>query len=137
MITYVYSLGLSVCSAGQVRGTYIQLNIRSYTQAVKCRCALTVEQKNFITIATNRVPQTEDCKSQVTLDFQSERVIHCSSPPTYFFLTEENETGNISLSTVANNHGRTEYSLYFCGKSAFFSNDRRYLFICFFGGFFN
>lgn len=106
---------LSVCSAGQVRGTYIQLNIRSYTQAVKCRCSLTVEQKKFITISTNRVPQTDDCKSQVILDFQSKRMIQCSSHPTYFFLTEENETGNVSFSTVANIHGRTEYSLYFCG----------------------
>lgn len=109
-----------MCSAGQVRGTYIQLNIRSYTQAVKCRCSLTVEQKKFITISTNRVPQTDDCKSQVILDFQSERMIQCSSHPTYFFLTEENETGNVSFSTVANTHGRTEYSLYFCGRSAFF-----------------
>lgn len=109
-----------MCSAGQVRGTYIQLNIRSYTQAVKCWCSLTVEQKKFITISTNRVPQTDDCKSQVILDFQSERMIQCSSHPTYFFLTEENETGNVSFSTVANTHGRTEYSLYFCGRSAFF-----------------
>lgn len=109
-----------MCSAGQVRGTYIQLNIRSYTQAMKCRCSLTVEQKKFITISTNRVPQTDDCKSQVILDFQSERMIQCSSHPTYFFLTEENETGNVSFSTVANTHGRTEYSLYFCGRSAFF-----------------
>lgn len=109
-----------MCSAGQVRGTYIQLNIRSYTQAVKCRCSLTVEQKKFITISTNRVPQTDDCKSQVILDFQSKRTIQCSSHPTYFFLTEENETGNVSFSTVANTHGRTEYSLYFCGRSAFF-----------------
>lgn len=109
-----------MCSAGQVRGTYIQLNIRSYTQAVKCRCSLTVEQKKFITISTNRVPQTDDCKSQVILDFQSKRMIQCSSHPTYFFLTEENETGNVSFSTVANTHGRTEYSLYFCGRSAFF-----------------
>lgn len=109
-----------MCSAGQVRGTYIQLNIRSYTQAVKCRCSLTVEQKKFITISTNRVPQTDDCKSQVILDFQSKRMIDCSSHPTYFFLTEENETGNVSFSTVANTHGRTEYSLYFCGRSAFF-----------------
>lgn len=109
-----------MCSAGQVRGTYIQLNIRSYTQAVKCRCSLTVEQKKFITISTNRVPQTDDCKSQVILDFQSKRMIQCSSHPTYFFLTEENETGNVSFSTVANTHGITEYSLYFCGRSAFF-----------------
>lgn len=109
-----------MCSAGQVRGTYIQLNIRSYTQAVQCRCSLTVEQKKFITISTNRVPQTDDCKSQVILDFQSKRMIQCSSHPTYFFLTEENETGNVSFSTVANIHGRTEYSLYFCGRSAFF-----------------
>lgn len=109
-----------MCSAGQVRGTYIQLNIRSYTQAVKCRCSLTVEQKKFITISTNRVPQTDDCKSQVILDFQSKRIIDCSTHPTYFFLTEENETGNVSFSTVANTHGRTEYSLYFCGRSAFF-----------------
>lgn len=120
-----------MCSAGQVRGTYIQLNIRSYTQAVKCRCSLTVEQKNFITISTNRVPQTDDCKSQVILDFQSKRMIDCSSHPTYFFLTEENETGNVSFSTVANTHGRTEYSLYFCGRSAFLSNERRFCFIFF------
>lgn len=120
-----------MCSAGQVRGTYIQLNIRSYTQAVKCRCSLTVEQKKFITISTNRVPQTDDCKSQVILDFQSERMIQCSSHPTYFFLTEENETGNVSFSTVANTHGRTEYSLYFCGRSAFLSNERRFCFIFF------
>ena len=105
-----------MCSSGQVRGTFIAINTQSYTEAVTCRCTVTVEQPGFITVATASTPSIDDCKSHVVLHIQTERLIQCTKNPTYFFQATENESGNISFSTAYNSHGKTKYSLQLCGK---------------------
>lgn len=109
--------GLSMCSHGQVRGSFILINSRSYSQAVTCSCTFRVEQAGFITAATATVPETEDCKSQVVLDYHTERLIQCSKLPTYLFQAKQNSTGTISFRTMSNSHGSTKYSLRFCGNA--------------------
>ncbi|XP_056016037.1 uncharacterized protein LOC125673311 isoform X3 [Ostrea edulis] len=85
---------LSMCSHGQVRGSFILINSRSYSQAVTCSCTFRVEQAGFITAATATVPETEDSK--------------------------QNSTGTISFRTMSNSHGNTKYSLRFCGPKLYF-----------------
>ncbi|XP_048765804.2 uncharacterized protein LOC125673311 isoform X2 [Ostrea edulis] len=115
-----YVKGLSMCSHGQVRGSFILINSRSYSQAVTCSCTFRVEQAGFITAATATVPETEDCKSQVVLDYHTERLIQCSKLPTYLFQAKQNSTGTISFRTMSNSHGNTKYSLRFCGPKLYF-----------------
>jgi hypothetical protein len=115
-VFFFFKLGLSMCSHGQVRGSFILINVRSYTKAVACNCTFTVEKEGFVTAATVTVPETENCKSQVILGYHTERLIQCSKLPTYFFPADQNSSGTISFRTVSNTHGNTKYSLRFCGK---------------------